>query len=283
MDELSKALIDPVGYIEGHGGVAKFLTTELVPSNDPVDSVQRFAPSVIAALTPLPGTMSTPTTLGGSAGEFDSAVGGSRKGLFIGLGVVVAAAAAIVVVLLSGGKDSGAQRAASTKPSTHSSAGAGSTPSHGPDHGVPGSGDATSGGLTGVTTDAGSIPLVPIPESGAAAGETAMVTVTVASDPSGASVRFGGELKPRGKTPLTFKVPRSNAQVAIEIGLPGFHDQTKTVKLSGDVDLELALKKRTAPGPRPGGGKGGTGAAKGKGKGNCSDADLMDPFATDCK
>jgi serine/threonine protein kinase len=56
MDEMAKAMVDPVGYVEAHGGIAGFLATPLVPTNDPVPPVSRLTPSPItSAMTPVPG------------------------------------------------------------------------------------------------------------------------------------------------------------------------------------------------------------------------------------
>ena len=74
MDEFMRALADPVGYVEAHGGIAGFQQTRLMPSSAPMPAPSLHGPS-IAPLTPLPGSITglgglqTPTTLGGSAGE----------------------------------------------------------------------------------------------------------------------------------------------------------------------------------------------------------------------
>ena len=101
------------------------------------------------------------------------------------------------------------------------------------------------------------------------------VTVSVSSNPKGAYVTFGDEIRPRGKTPLTFTVPASDKEVAIEIDLPGHVEEKRKVKLTGNVDLEVALKKRS----RSGSG-GGTGRGTGRGTGGSTGAgdDVMDPF-----
>src|SRR5215470_1188154 len=53
MEEFMRAMSDPVGYVEAHGGVGGFLQRQLVPSNAPLPSV-RLTP---APLTPPPGTL----------------------------------------------------------------------------------------------------------------------------------------------------------------------------------------------------------------------------------
>jgi serine/threonine-protein kinase len=112
MDEMVKALVDPVGFVEANGGIAGFLKKDLVPTDTPAAApVSRLTPSPLAPLTPPPGAMvaapaGASTTLGGSSGQVGAtptAGGKSKKGLFIGLGLGVAAIAAAVVVVLSSG------------------------------------------------------------------------------------------------------------------------------------------------------------------------------------
>ena len=80
MDEMAKAMADPVGYVEAHGGIAGFLQTPLSPTNDPVPPVSRLTPSPLTSpLTPVPGATATPTTLGGAAGA--APAGGGKKPL----------------------------------------------------------------------------------------------------------------------------------------------------------------------------------------------------------
>jgi serine/threonine-protein kinase len=309
MDEMSKALMDPVGYVEAHGGIAGFLASNIVPSNDPVAPVSRMTPSAIAPLTPVPGTLTTPTTLGGSAGQQVAPGGaGSKKGLFIGVGVAVAAAAVAAIVLLSGGgggkqaaagDDTGSEQGSAEGTGDKPGTGAATDPGTGSAAGTDSAGTGTAGAGTGTGSDVagtgtGSGPgrgaTEPGPGTGASGGTgagdgtgsaaeaPAEITVRVTSKPAGAFVTFGDETKPRGKTPFTTKVPKSDDELVIDIELPGYHDLEKKVKLNGDVDLEVALKKRSG-----GSGTGsGTGKGTGKGKSNCTDADLMDPFSN-CK
>jgi len=118
MEEFMRAMADPVGFVEAHGGVSGFLTRQLMPSSAPLPSI-RLTP---APLTPLPGTLiapsippgrppgtspglsaaiPTPTTLGSATGQ----VAGSRgKAGYILAGlVIVAVAIALIIVLV--GKD----------------------------------------------------------------------------------------------------------------------------------------------------------------------------------
>jgi hypothetical protein len=60
MEEFMRAMSDPVGFVEAHGGVGGFLQRQLMPSNAPLPSV-RLTP---APLTPLPGTLIAPSGRG---------------------------------------------------------------------------------------------------------------------------------------------------------------------------------------------------------------------------
>jgi eukaryotic-like serine/threonine-protein kinase len=125
MEEFMRAMSDPVGYVEAHGGVSGFQQHQLVPSSAPLPSV-RLTPS---PLTPLPGTLiapglppgvaprgapsvpgvrpgslppgsiatPSPTTLGSATGQVQP--GRGRTGFIIaGLVIAAAAIAAIIVV-----------------------------------------------------------------------------------------------------------------------------------------------------------------------------------------
>ena len=69
MDEFMRAMSDPVGYVEAHGGIAGFLQRQLMPSSAPLPPVRLDAG---ADATPVPGTLTpirasrrrVPTTLG---------------------------------------------------------------------------------------------------------------------------------------------------------------------------------------------------------------------------
>src|SRR5262245_16862604 len=67
MDEFIRAMSDPVGYVESHGGIAGFAQRQLLPSNTPIPHTVRLTPG---PMTPPPGLMSpVPGTLGGVPGQ----------------------------------------------------------------------------------------------------------------------------------------------------------------------------------------------------------------------
>src|SRR5574338_321645 len=59
MDEFMRAMSDPVGYVEAHGGVGGFLGKQLMPSSAPLPPV-RLTP---APMTPVPGLTPAPGSL----------------------------------------------------------------------------------------------------------------------------------------------------------------------------------------------------------------------------
>src|SRR6185503_5296329 len=101
MDEMIRALADPVGYVEANGGVQGFLARQLTPSSAPLPPA-RLTPTPLTPMpiqpgttgvynSPVPGSLAapSPTTLSGGAGQ---AVGGQRsKTGFVIAGAVVVA------------------------------------------------------------------------------------------------------------------------------------------------------------------------------------------------
>jgi eukaryotic-like serine/threonine-protein kinase len=121
MEEFMRAMSDPVGYVEAHGGVGGFLQRQLVPSTAPVTTSLRITPT---PPTPLPGTLiapgisaagmsavgvsksgitgagvatAAPTTLGSASGQLQGAR--SKAGFIIAALVVIAAAVAGIIVV----------------------------------------------------------------------------------------------------------------------------------------------------------------------------------------
>lgn len=198
MEEFMRAMSDPVGYVEAHGGVAGFLQRQLMPSNAPLPSV-RLTP---APLTPLPGTLMAPsvrgnapsvpgvapsipgimpggpnlatpapTTLGSASGQVQGARG--RAG-YILAGLVIAGAA-IAAIIAVAGKDRVPDRPA---------AGSGSELATG-DHGSaaavgPGSTVATGSAATG-SAAAGPGSAATGPGSAATAPGTGSATIAAGS------------------------------------------------------------------------------------------------------
>jgi eukaryotic-like serine/threonine-protein kinase len=283
MDEMVKALVDPVGYVEAHGGIAGFIGTNLVPSDTPAAPVSRMTPSPLAPMTPVPGSMaaptSGPTTLGGSAGQVNAG-GGKRTGLFIALGVGIAAVAAVAVVLATSGGGGGAAK--DPGPGTAAvDPGAGTGTAKDPNKEPVANPTPPDPTPTPTPPDPTPTPTPTPPDptptptgdpTGAKLG--GKVAITVTSTPPGAFVTFGDEISPRGKTPVTFDVDAADAEVPLTLDLSGYNSESRTVKINAKVDLEVAMKKKAKSG-------GGGGAARpgGGGSTHTGGDDVMDPFA----
>ena len=185
MDEFMRALADPVGYVEAHGGPGQFLQRQLMPSSAPLPPV-RMTPH---PFTPVPGSLHAPsgiyppgtspsgiyppgaspsgiyspstpapTTLGAAAGQVQARRG--KTGFLIGAVLVLAAAGAGIAIVVTGKTvDKGTEVSAGSAGSADvGSANAGSD-DHTVDRGSAGSADAGSanaGSANAGSADAGS-------------------------------------------------------------------------------------------------------------------------------
>ena len=232
MEDMMRALADPVGYVEANGGLAGFRNAMLHPSSQPLHNTGvRLTPSPLTPMTPVPGTVAsisspgTPTTLGASAGQVEPGAGGGKKiGLFVGIGVAVAAIAVAAVMLAGGGGDSTASAKGGDPPPAPIDAGVVAT----------------------ATIDAAAEVVTPPPAVDAAPAvvKKEMVTIKVESSPRGALVFVADEKEPRGKTPLTFSLEK---QPGFDVDIKLFHKrykwETRTVSLGQNQDLEVKLER----------------------------------------
>jgi eukaryotic-like serine/threonine-protein kinase len=284
MDEMMRAMADPVGYVEAHGGVAGFAQRQLMPSTAPLPAM-RPTGAIPMPMTPTPppgslmtpvGGLVTPTTLGASSGEVRPA--GGKKGLLLLGGFVVAAAvAAVVVVLSQGGKDDPAGAGGSGSDVAERGSGEGSGTEPGPGSGIagtdPGVGsgpdptvaEGSGAGSAGEGSGSAATPTPTFPEE---------VKVTLTTKPANARIFVDGEEQPV-RTPTPFTLPRSDKQVKIVLRLAN-HDDLE-VRLVPDQDRadEHVLKpsKRRPPPPDPRRGSGN----KGPGTDPGDDSGLMRP------
>jgi len=164
MEEFMRAMADPVGYVEAHGGVGGFLQRQLMPSSAPVTTSVRLTP---APLTPLPGTMiapnlatPAPTTLGSAIGQLGPPPGTARWIRPAMIGVFSAMVVGIILVIGFTGKGSAVTGLGSGTDPGSSGIAVGSDP--GSDTGAAksgsasGSGSATTGGGSATTSGGGS-------------------------------------------------------------------------------------------------------------------------------
>ncbi|MEO6775887.1 MAG: protein kinase [Kofleriaceae bacterium] len=282
MDEMIRAMADPVGYVESHGGVQGFLQHQLTPSTAPLP-MARLTPSPLAGMfTPPPGSLTNsgvvtpaPTTLSAATGQV-SAPRGKTGFVIAGVLVVGAAIAGVVVVLSGGGKkaagtgsdgsagsdvalQAGSSGSATVMTVAHGSAGSATAPATGSAT-APATGSATVPATGSATVASGSAAVTTGSGTGSAV-LPAVVTLSLTTTPSGAEIFINSA--PTGqKTPATLQVPRTGS-VTIGFRLKGYEDLfLKEVALDRDaITKDATLKKSHSGGT-------GHGSAHGTGKGS---------------
>ncbi len=306
MDEFMRAMADPVGYVEAHGGPGQFLQRQLMPSSAPLPPI-RMTPN---PYTPVPGslmapsgiyspasgiyapTTPAPTTLGAAAGEIRSARG--NKGFVIaGILVLAAAGAAVGVVLSNKPADERTEPAAGSATETGSaalgsagSAVVGSAGSAGEDLVIArgsAAGSAASGSnAAGSGAGSGSASSVVAVDSGSGAGSGSAVS-QVGSAGSGSAVipaRSTITLKtaPAGaaiwldgkdtgrRTPTPLEIDPARGAVTITLKL-ALHEDLVLRKLPVTSDVEKSVKLR----------KRGATTGRGSGSGRVDDTKLERP------
>jgi len=295
MDEFMRAMADPVGFVEAHGGISGFAQRQLMPSSAPLPMVRLtpaptgIGPSIPTPMpgimSPVPGTLSpVPTTLGASAGQV--AGGGRSKAGFVIGGFIVVAAAAAGVFFVVNSKD---KPAPADNGSGSASGGSGNVVTM--NNGSSGSGSApVDSGGSGAGSQVAVKPPPPAPPDAPPAvvtppPEPTMVTVNVTSEPPGAEIFVDGV--DVGKvTNTTLSVPiHGNPQIRLK--LKGYDDFAfKQQQLDKDLAEPLAkLKKASVVGHGPHTPPTGTGSGSGKGSattttnttGHGNDTGLMNP------
>jgi serine/threonine-protein kinase len=278
MDEFMKALADPVGYVESHGGLAGFLGANL--SSTGASPYTPLSPVPGQLMTPPPGQLTpmytpTPGTLAlpGMGTLPPAQVVESRGGRALHLAIIAFAATAVIAIGIGGYFIFG-------KSDTGAVAGTGANidqEAQTPDSAEQ-AGDQTDPEGAGVQADpAGEQGTQEVAGTGAgqerdetqAAEEPEMVTVVVATKPDGAEVYLDDEDKPRGTTPLRFEIEKSSRKMTLSIRRHKFKTETRTFTAdkNADVEVNLSREKRVIKRPRPD--KGGKGIDK--------DVGLMNP------
>jgi len=286
MDEFMRAMSDPVGFVEAHGGIAGFAQRQLMPSSAPLPMVRLtpaptgIGPSIPTPMpgimSPVPGTLSpVPTTLGAATGQIASA-GRSKAGFVIG-GLIVVAAAAAGVFLVLNGKD---KTPADNGGGTASGSGSGSS-GRGSDSVVT-MGSGSAGSQAAVKPPP---PPPPAPDAAVAVTpppppEPTNVTVTVTSEPPGAEI-FVDNVDVGKQTNTSLSLP-IHGTPQIRLKLKGYDDfAIKPLQLDKDTTEPLAKLKKTAiaghgPHTTPTGNGSGSGG-KGSGGHGGNDTGLMNP------
>jgi len=294
MDEFMRAMADPIGFVEAHGGLAGFLQRQLMPSSAPLPPV-RMTPAPLTPmpdmrssatamrggmLTPPPGTFSpVPTTMSSAAGEV-SAASRTKAGFLVGgLLVVIAALGAIYFVTrdkTATGNGSGSGSEASGSGSEVASVG------------KTGSAEVKATGSAAVATGSGSGSAVAAAGSGSGSGsgsakivitpDVTVMSLAITSEPAGAEIYYNGaDLKKQ--TPATLRLPITHDHAEFRLKLKGYDDYVfKDVPFDGDLQETATLKKTAAVVPHGHGSGSGSGSGKGSGSNRPgNDTGLMIP------
>jgi serine/threonine protein kinase len=281
MDEMMRAMSDPVGYVEAHGGIQNFGNTQLMPSSGAFTPPPR--PSTATYGTPPPGslvppsgiygpgsypgvpTTPTPTTLGASAGQVTG--GGRGKIGFIIAGILILGGAGAAIAVVASGK----------KDNTVEPAGSGSEKGSDELTAIPDAGEMTvarDAAVVVVTPDAAVVAATPdaavVAMPDAAVIEATTSTITIVTKPAGAAIYVDGKNTGK-KTPEPFTIDKSKKTVTIDLRLSAFETLTlKKFSVENNADMDYTLKpKKSGPKPPNGTGKGSnTGSGSKTGGGN---------------
>ena len=275
MDEMMRAMADPVGFVEAHGGIQNFQNVQLMPSTAPMPPI-RMTPTPMTGhhSTPVPGQLTPygmssplPTAMGAITGQ-GPAPTKSRAPLFIAAGIVIAGAiiGVAVVVSKSGGKDTpvvadGTGSAAGTTPGSDKTVERGSA--------EPVSIDAA---VAAPTPDAAPTVVDPPAKTHA--------KVTLETQPPGAEIYVNGILVegPDGKpilTPTPFELPLSKTPVKITLRKRGYEDiEERGFPISDDIKKTFPKFARKSSSVGKGSGKT---PGKGSQTGTSNDTGLMRP------
>ncbi|HEU4735299.1 MAG TPA: protein kinase [Kofleriaceae bacterium] len=289
MEEFMRAMSDPVGYVEAHGGAGGFLQRQLMPSNAPISTSVRLTPAPLTPgpLTPLPGTLTgpgiatpAPTTLGSSVGQLRPPGGTAPWIRPAMIGVLVATVIGIVFVIGFGGKTHAVAGDGSASPGSAIASAPGSA-AIGPGSATsPGAGTAGSGtvvrpagsGAPGSAASSGSAAVAAnSPEggsdsrpgsdapragsdgggSGSNAAVESDVELEVISTPPGAQIYVDGtDTGKRTPSPLIFPGKMKGKKIAIALHLKGYSTVSSRIEVGESGEQRFELKAKVeAPAP----------------------------------
>ncbi len=289
MEDVMRALADPVGYVEANGGLQGFARQVLQPAHGPISVITKMPQSP----TPHPGSLppisqigyssqfgqpgypsgihsgihhgaaigaaNQPTTLGALAGERPPQ---PRVFGIVAIAVAAVAAIAISIVLLSGGGDDDNDDLAASL-----------TADAAPDAALT---EATLPPDAPPPPDAAPPPPDAAPPPPDAAPPPSDVTFTIRTDPSGATVKIAGK---SGKTPFQVTLDRDLGKVEYSIELSGYFPRKDEVDLS-EQGISLPTYKLDKKRSSGGSGRPGNGRPKNPNQPGGGDTDLMRPPGT---
>jgi eukaryotic-like serine/threonine-protein kinase len=230
MDEFMQALADPVAYVEGHGGLDRFLSYGVGASPTPYPVTSGSGPYVMPQPTPTPppgyigavGTAS-PYTPSPVPGSIERPASNRGKMILIGLGAVALGVAVFLgYKMMTGGKSTDQKPVAAAPPAGNDSK----------------TGPVSAGGTTDQPTGGQTQP--------------AKVKVDVASNPPSSEV-FVANVS-MGKTPVSFELDRSDKPIEMVLKADGYEDRKESVVPNTNFNLDLQLKPlgKTEPSTDPG-------------------------------
>jgi eukaryotic-like serine/threonine-protein kinase len=284
MDEMMRALADPVGYVEANGGLQGFLKRQLTPSNAPIPSRLTPAPASLsypAQPTPIPGMLTphgvvghgghaAPTTLGSATGQVGGGTSGKKVGFIVAGVLVVAAAAVAIIIVISGGGGVAAGSGSGSSEASGSDPGSAAVTNPPSDSATPTPGNGTD--MT-VQHDAGpgSGSAIAAPGPGSSTPpEPATTMLRLTTTPPGAKIYIDG-VEQKQKTPgAVEKLARKPVKLVLK--LAGYDDITlDKLELNDEVVAkEFVFKKKSGGGVviKTGGGNTGKGSGTTPGKGS---------------
>jgi serine/threonine-protein kinase len=225
MDDFMQALADPVSYVEGHGGLERFLSYGAGASPTPYPVAPGSGPYMLpqgqvgTPPTPPPGYVgalsqsAVPFTPSPVPGSLDRIPTNRGRMILVGLGAVALGVAVFVGYKVMSGSKSDDKKpvAESAAPTTQGPVSSGGTTDTPP-------ADPAGGGTTPTSTK---------------------VKVDVASNPAGAEV-FVSDVS-MGKTPTSFELDRGDKPVDLVLKAEGYQDRKESVVPNTNSNLDLQL------------------------------------------
>ncbi len=276
MDEFIRAMSDPVGFVESHGGLTGFAQRQLMPSSAPLPPVTRLTPApmtpVPGMMTPAPGTLTpgtgiggmvtpSPTTLSAAAGQVQPVK--SKTPFVIAAALTVVLAAGGVFMLLNKKKDT--EPAAKPEEGSAIVMGKGSQeqppqpPPQPPPPPPENKGSQQAAGSAMTVENKGSAEAkgsAETKETKEPKNVVSLSAVTITSNPPGADILINGASIGK-KTPATLNLP-TGKDVSIRLKLSGYADFKKGLSINQEtITFDAPLRKvKTDSGAGKGSGKG---------------------------
>jgi hypothetical protein len=261
MDEFMRALTDPVGYVEHHGGLANFLQRQIAsdalpaPQGSWQPAVSAVMPTMMAPSSPSlaayqtqpPAAISAYQTQPPSLGAYShptvppTATRSKKLPIIVGVTLALAGIVVAVVTLGRGKPVAKVDEVAVSKPTvSFDAAKAAALPAGGPSDAQPAS-TAHSAVDAMVKTVAPDVS-VPIAKT--------LIEIKIATDPTDADIMIGEKI---GKSPMTLDIDESVGTVKVSAKRSGYETIVETVVLrGGPIERQWKLRRKSSSqNPRP--------------------------------